>query len=160
MYFGTTRRNRFDDPKGQYGVLYVARSLDGAFVEVFLRNPGPFRSTSLETIDQKILSQIKASRTLRLVDLVGLGQPRMGVDNRLATGSYTVAQKWSRAFHDHPDKPDGILYTSRHHPRQLIAAIYSRAADVLTETTLGTLREHLNEDEMYVLFQRYELGEV
>jgi hypothetical protein len=84
----------------------------------------------------------------------------MGVDNRLATGSYTVAQKWSRAFHDHPDKPDGILYTSRHHPRQLIAAIYSRAADVLTETTLGTLREHLNEDEMYVLFQRYELGEV
>ncbi|MGI9302342.1 MAG: RES family NAD+ phosphorylase, partial [Gammaproteobacteria bacterium] len=140
--------------------LYVARSLDGAFVEVFLRNPGPYRSISLEAIDQRVLSVIEADRTLRLVDLVGLGQPRMGVDNRLATGSYTVAQKWSRAFHDHPDEPDGILYTSRHHPRQLLAAIYSRAADVLSTTPLGTLRQHLNEDEMYALFQRYGLGEL
>jgi len=35
LYFGRTGRNRFDDPKGRYGVLYAARDPFGAFIETF-----------------------------------------------------------------------------------------------------------------------------
>ena len=38
-YFGRMGASRFDDPRGEYGVLYVAEDAFGAFVETFLRNP-------------------------------------------------------------------------------------------------------------------------
>jgi hypothetical protein len=39
---------------------------------------------------------------------------RLGLDGRICTGSYTVAQAWSDALRKHPVKPDGILFPSRH----------------------------------------------
>src|SRR5262249_58588333 len=35
LFFGTTGRNRFDDPLRRFGVLYVAEEPAGAFIEVF-----------------------------------------------------------------------------------------------------------------------------
>jgi len=35
FYFGRTGRNRFDDPLGEYAVLYAARDAFGAFIETF-----------------------------------------------------------------------------------------------------------------------------
>lgn len=160
LYFGRTGDNRFDDPKQDYGVLYMARRLEGAFLEVFLRDPGPYRIITAEALDRKVLSLIGATRGLKLVDLVGIGLARMRIDNRLATGSYAVAQRWSRAFHQHPDKPDGILYASRHNPRELCAAVFSRASEALTEESFGTLREHLGEDALYALMEHFGLGEI
>jgi len=39
---------------------------------------------------------------------------RLGLDGRICTGSYAVAQAWSDALRKHPVKPDGILFPSRH----------------------------------------------
>ena len=40
FYFGRTGRNRFDDPLGQYSVLYAARDVFGAFIETFGQQTG------------------------------------------------------------------------------------------------------------------------
>ncbi|MBA2713353.1 MAG: hypothetical protein H0U55_07350 [Rubrobacteraceae bacterium] len=39
-YFGRTSLNRFDDPEGEFGVLYSAEDAFGAFIEVYGRDPG------------------------------------------------------------------------------------------------------------------------
>ncbi len=39
IYFGKERLHLFDDPQGEYGVLYLAEDEYGAFVETFGRNP-------------------------------------------------------------------------------------------------------------------------
>ena len=39
-FFGRTGVNRFDDPEGEFGVLYAAEDAFGAFIEVYGRDPG------------------------------------------------------------------------------------------------------------------------
>src|SRR5258708_6464206 len=55
LHFGRVPKSRFDDPKRKYGVLYLAGTVDGAFAEVFIRNPVPGVSPKL--IDKLMLSR-------------------------------------------------------------------------------------------------------
>jgi hypothetical protein len=159
LFFGRTRLNRFDDPEGGYGVLYVARQLEGAFIERFLRDPGPYQHLLTESqLEAALLSGLRAARSLRLVDLAGRGLARMGVDGQLATGDYAIAQRWSSAFYHHPDRPDGLQYRSRHNPGLLCAALFDRLKNALTCETYGTLREHLGEPAFFRLLDRYGVG--
>ena len=82
----------------------------------------------------------------------------MGLDARLlATGSYKLAQEWAGAFQEHPDQLDGILYRSRHDPKQRLAAIFERAQPVFELNQCGTLRDYLG-DDFYVLLDRYQVA--
>jgi len=157
-FFGKSGLYRFDDPQRDYGVLYLAQHLEGAFVEVFLREPEPFRFVTRMALESRVLSILRASRSVKLVDLVGAGLARMGVDSRLTTGSYEVAQQWSRAFHAHPARPDGILYRSRHDPDQLCAAIFDKTRVSFREESAGALFEYLGADRTYALLARYGVG--
>jgi len=117
---------RFDDPRGEYGVLYAAVEEDGAFAEVFLRELGS-RLIELDEVILRGLSELHLS-PLRCVDLTGEALRGLGCDNRIATDvDYTQTQKWSRALHDHPDKPDGFIYLSRHDPQYRCLAVFDRA---------------------------------
>ncbi len=158
MHFGKRLAQRFDDPEQHFGVLYLARHMEGAFAELFLRNIEPYRFVTSEPLDRKVLSEVTADRSLKLVDLAGIGRARMGLDNRLATGSYSVSQSWSRAIQTHPQMPDGILYRSRHYPKHLCAAIFETRRAKLRAKQLGTLWEHLGEDGTFALLARYRLG--
>jgi RES domain len=117
---------RFDDPKGEFGVLYAAVQEDGAFAEVFLRE----LSSKLIDLDEVILrglSELHLS-PLRCVDLTGEVLRGLGCDNRIATETdYEQTQMWSRALHDHPDEPDGLIYLSRHDPQFRCLAVFDRA---------------------------------
>ena len=143
LYFGTTGLNRFDAPAGQYGTLYLAADARGAFIETFGRRLGETR-VELTQVATRLLSQVEQRRPLRLVDLTGPGLSRIGADSRLATGDYTLSQRWALALHEHPEAPDGILYRSRHDPSRLCAAIFERAADALTASSLGSLADPHN----------------
>lgn len=48
----------------------------------------------------------------------------MGVDARLFAGDYQRAQLWSKAFHVHPARADGLLYPSRLDPSRCAVALY------------------------------------
>lgn len=153
MYFGSSGENRFDSPG--FGTLYLGRQIQGSFVEVFCRKP--HRRISEAHLQQYHVAEFGSSRGLKLVDLAGKGLVKMGLDARLATGSYRLAQEWAAAFQDHPDQADGILYRSRHDPKQQLAAIFERAQPILRVKQCGTLQEYLG-DDFFALLDQYEIA--
>jgi hypothetical protein len=125
VYFGKTKSERFDDPLSQFGVLYAALDPQAAFAEVFLRQLSLMLIRELD-LQERSLAEI-VCRRVQCVDLTGNGLRRMSCDNRIATEKpYTVTQQWSRALFAHPQKPDGLIYRSRHNPQFKCVALFDR----------------------------------
>ncbi len=139
-YFGKTLSERFDDPQGLYGMLYGATSAEAAFAEVFLRH---LSCMDIAETDLTVRSMSTfGPESLRCVDLTGPGLRRLSCDNRIATERpYRTTQQWSRALHMHPQRPDGIVYRSRHNPRFRCVALFDRCtgklAGLKTEEMMG-----------------------
>ncbi len=128
IYFGRTGQHRFDSPDGSYGVLYAGRDEYCAFIETFGRAAG---STTITTTEMKnrCLAELKAPRTLRLVDLTQSGTlVRLGADARLFSGDHAISQAWSNAFYAHPFRVDGLLYPSRLDPARHALALFEGRA--------------------------------
>jgi len=130
VYYGKKGRYRFDDPRLEYGVLYVAQDPHGAFIETFGQLGDTTvalpRSITTITLAARSLSELRAQRPLRLADLTGNGLAKIGADSRLFSGPWEAAQPWSRAIFEHPSQVDGIFYRSRHDPSRKSAAIFDR----------------------------------
>jgi len=157
LYFGKTKDNRFDAPAGEYGVLYAAFTPQGAFVETFGHDTGT-RVLDERELSARALATIHPSRPLRLVDLTGKGLARLGADARLLAGEHEDAQPWSRAFHDQPEKVDGVLYLARHDPSRQCAAIFDRAKTVISASPLGSLVDAKLHDLVRSLLDEYDFG--
>ena len=72
---------------------------------------------------------MKATRTLRLVDLTNSGAlVRIGADGNLFTGPHETARSWSKVLHEHPCKADGLLYPSRLDPLKHAVVLFSDRA--------------------------------
>jgi hypothetical protein len=128
LFYGRACRWRFDDPCGDYGVLYAARDIYGAFVEVFGQITG-IRTVSSAMLKRYSLSELYPHRPLILVDLFTSGcLARIGADSRLFAAERSVARTWSRAIYQRRDvSVDGILYPARHNHERQAAAIFDRA---------------------------------
>lgn len=143
VYFGTSGDNRFDDPDcpagHTYGVLYAGEDPHCCFVESCGATTGvPAVSGAL--LDARRMATLELTEDLRFIDLFTTGGlTRIGADGRLFTGSYKVAQQWSRALRAHPSKPDGIRYPSRHDHTRVAYAIYSHRASSFNVGTIGSL---------------------
>ena len=132
---GTGPIGRFDSPTGSFGVLYMARSLEGAFAETVLRNPQR-RLIDPAEVSSRAMSVLGMSRTVRLVERRGRGLQALGTDNAVGTGPYGPCGAWADALFSHPDQPDGIAYASRHDPDQVCIALFSRP-DITLEVLSG-----------------------
>ena len=129
-FFGRTGQFRFDAPGEEYGVLYMARSREGAFIETFgsvVRAHAARTYLDELTVQQRCWATVTSERPLRLVDLSGHGLVRIGADERLCAGTYSVSQQWSRALWAHPEAPDGLYYRARHDPSQYSVVLFDRA---------------------------------
>ena len=161
LFFGRSGDCRFDAPGQEYGVLYVADNLEGAFIETFgIRSKATVRHVTMRQLRDRRFAEISFPRPLRLVDLTGPGLARVGADARLcAGGDYAVAQLWSLAFWQHTDQPDGILYLSRHDPSTRCAAIFDRAGSGPgggpSESDIGSLTEPRHRILLASLLNRY-----
>lgn len=158
LYFGKSADYRFDDPRQEYGVMYVGETPEGAFVETCIRERPKGNLFSLSYFEERKLTEISFSNLLRLVDLTGPGLSLLGVDNRLTSGSYRAGQRWSRAFWNHPDHPDGILYCSRFNPSLRSIALFDRAGSGLSTRDCGPLADSRNLKFLGEMLNRYDLA--
>jgi hypothetical protein len=126
LYFGKSGLSRFDDPQKQFGVLYASLKPEAAFVEAVLRQIDQVLVWE-KALAERALSMINMT-PISCVNLTAHGLRRLSCDNRIADElPYRMPGLWSRAFFEHPQKPSGILYRSRHNPQLTCIAVFSRA---------------------------------
>jgi len=120
--FGKTP-SRFSDPRrriaaNRFGVLYLGETLKVCFLEAVLRDQrdGAIGDLPIEEVElhTRQYAKIEITLPLRTVDLRDQGATVMGVPTDVAkASSQSLARAWSVAFHEHPEKSDGIIYPSR-----------------------------------------------
>ncbi|WP_438020577.1 RES family NAD+ phosphorylase [Sorangium sp. So ce315] len=158
LFFGRSGDNRFDAPAGEFGVLYAGKDAHCAFIEVFGHATG-VRLVEQGELAARGLARIAARRPLRLVNLAGGGLARLGADARLTSGeSYAAAHRWALAIHDHPRRPDGIVYAARHDPSRVCAALFERASAELEVTPLGSLADPAHAALLARVLDTYRFG--
>lgn len=136
VYFGgVPPMYRFDAPNGEYRVLYVGRSFAAAFIETMLRMPH-LKGVDRTQLEARSASELFCKSGLRMVDLRSHGLSAIGADNQLTTGPYAVSAAWALSLFKHPERPDGILYRSRHNPAHECAAIFNRNCTFSVETSV------------------------
>ncbi|MDF0522247.1 RES family NAD+ phosphorylase [Bradyrhizobium yuanmingense] len=139
-----TGLNRFSDPTGKaFGLIYLGSSAKVVFVETILRDRADGRGTTCVVeygeIEKRSLASIVTVEALVLVDLTGDGPLRMGIPSDVVGArDQSLAQRWSVAFHDHSEEPDGVLYPSRLN-KELCIVLYSRALRKLKATATPLL---------------------
>jgi hypothetical protein len=133
LFFGKTMTQRWDAPAGEYGVLYLGSDEFCAFMESIGRGLLRTRLVPKALIQRKGLSKVRFTRSVRLIDLASSGGlTRIGAEASLSSGSgYKNSQRWSKALRDHPEKPDGIYYRSRHDPSRAASALYEDCASAV-----------------------------
>jgi RES domain len=124
---GNPGLNRFDAPDGSYVVLYFGRDPFCAFIESFAHVTGT-RAVTTTALKARAIVKVKPARPILLVDLTESGSLlKIGADARLFAAEYNTSQLWSKALHDHPAQPHGLLYPSRLDPlRQSVALFRDR----------------------------------
>ena len=132
VHFDKGRGGQLNAPDGANGVLYAAKTLAGAFVETFLRQPGR-RQIAADLLAAKAYAELQAERALFFVRLAGAGLATLGERAEVTHRGLpsTKPRAWWRALHAHPAWADGIGYTARHHDSALCHAIFDRAADAI-----------------------------
>ncbi len=136
--------NRFDSASGRFGVLYAGLTLRGALAETLVRNPQRLMVAMTDIIGRSV-SGLVSDRSLRIVRLYGSGLQTVGTDNSISTGPYEPCGLWSDALWDHPDRPDGLAYQSRHDSSEICLAIFENAEVRLTAQGTHALSSILGE---------------
>jgi hypothetical protein len=120
--------NRFDASDRSYGVLYAAATRDGSFAESIGRKPSTFRSN--DELAAFAVTTLALTRELRLIDLHG-GEAVgvLGATGVVGVGPQSLARRWSKALHAHPEAPDGIEYRCRHNSDEIAVALFDRVGE-------------------------------
>lgn len=145
--FGKTP-SRFSDPRrrlasNRFGVLYLGDTVKVCFLEAVLRDQrdgaiGNLPIAEIELHDRRY-AEIENIRSLDMVDLRDDGAVIMGVPSDVAKAtSQTLARAWSLALHEHPEKPDGIIYPSRLNGHTNLA-VFDRAIPKVRAVRIMTL---------------------
>lgn len=118
--------SRWDAPDGGFGVLYLGRSLVGAFAESLLRAPAD-RDVLWSQIRRKRRAAFKILQPLQLLKLHGEGLAWFGVTAAdIAESDYAITQAISARVHA-VFPVDGIQYRSRFDNDELCVALFDRA---------------------------------
>lgn len=141
LYFGRDGTNRYDDPKRNYGVLYLGRDLPTALMEsVFHKHQwltDTKHSITLKEIESRLVRAVGVLKDLRLADLTapGVMASCFGLNlEQLASRDYTHTQDVSAQVHamlGEDDEPlfDGILYPSRNNYPAASIALFQRVEE-------------------------------
>lgn len=140
--------------------MYIGGDTCCAFIETFgdARDDENRVVVSWRELQNECLWELSFQRSLRLVDLTGQGLQAIGADGRLCSGGdYSLSQRWSAAIHDHPSKPDGILYRARHDQSKVSLALYDRVTTAeIVEHQIGRLSAAANLLHLGEILETYD----
>jgi RES domain len=157
IFWSTKGKYRFDSPMARYGILYTAATLEGAVLEVFGDRWSEHRAVSEQLLRSYNLVKLNIAPRLWMVNTLGPNLVLAGIDARLfASTDYEKTQAWGRAFMDHPQKFDGILYHSRENPRQLNYAFFE-TEPAQTAIKVADIVRLIDTNELYPILERYEI---
>ncbi len=157
LFFGTTGLNRFDDPLGQYGVLYAAGDVFGSFVETAGHRTG-VRFVEPAWVAERALSEIVFREPILVANLRGPNLARLGADGRLLAGEHPLPQRWSRALWRHPRRVDALSYVVRHDLSRGGIAIFHRARRKIRARFLADLDDPAFAAQLAAMLERYGFG--
>lgn len=156
-FFGKSASGRYDDPKQQYGMLYLGVTLEAAFAETCLRDVG---STLLDMqfLAARAITEVAMDK-VRLARAYGAGLPSLGQTAIISASiGYDDSQAFSRRVFEHRDQVDGIAYFSRHDNEQLCIALFDRAERAL-KTPAGAVGEPMSKAPwLDAMLDRYRIG--
>lgn len=156
LFFGRTGRNRFDSPFLDYGVLYAALEPDGSFIESFGDSAGNLVSRS--GLAERSISTLEIDDSLNVVDITGSGLARVGAAGEVTAGEHPLAQRWSQAFFEHRQNPDGIYYRARHDQDLFCVALFDRESTRLKTANSIPLMHHDFAPELGRILDKYDFG--
>ena len=142
-FWSRAKRYRFDDSRGQFGVLYAGDSIETSFAESVIHERAVFQKGAyvVELADflaRRPVWYDHAKTELTLADLTGAHLKALGLNNDISAGdTYADSQRLSRAIHQTSPDWDGIRFVSRQHNRRHAFAIFERSA--LTRKTTREL---------------------
>lgn len=144
IYFSglkTNQESRFCAINQEYGTLYLAEDIFGAFRETISRSI--YRRVSEDNLISRCLSTVSVNRDIQLADLTGEGLTIIGADARMTTdgyNNYQVSRQWAMALWQHSKAIDGLYYRSRYDPSRLCIVLFSDrvSADSLSEQRVNS----------------------
>ena len=158
LYFGKSGVYRFDAPHHDYGVVYVADHVAGAFVETFgdvWDVQARYNAVSAARLASRCVSALHLTRPITVCDVTAGGLAWIGADGRLTAGDRLVAQQWALAIWRHPAAVAGIRYRVRHDQSEIAVALFDRAADALTVNSVSQLASY---PSLPAVFARYNVA--
>ena len=126
IFFSRGMKSRWDAP-GPFGAMCMATSLPGIVQERFgdqLRDNSKFL-TDEETSGYRV-TKLHITKAVMVADIRGPELFHINADAQLFSGAYEVSRLWSAAFMQHPQKPAGLLYNSRHDPKKTNLVLFDR----------------------------------
>jgi hypothetical protein len=159
--------SRFSDPRigepsyDPYGTLYIGESFEVCVLETIIRDSGiglegKALPISEDDLSQWSIAELKASEPMRFLDLTGGGAVALQIPtDAIRAKDHSLGQAWSEAIHNHPDAPDGLIFSSRLN-EQRNAAVFSRAIGPLA--VIGTQRIIDMQDELAELLEKYKIA--
>lgn len=138
---GKPPRNRFDAPAGEYGVLYGAQRLEGAFVETLLRRPSG-RIVRRDFVEERQWTPLRLERPVTLAKIMDEGLLFHGVDASVsASDDYAPSRRLALDLHNDFPSLEGLAYRSRHNNGEVCYALFDR----VLSSDLVELPSHLFE---------------
>ncbi len=156
LYYGRSSTNRYDDPAGAYGVVYLGRDLPTALMEsVFHKHQwleDTKRSIALKEVQARMVRAVGVLDDVLLADLTASGVMAgyLGLNlEQLASRDYTYTQQVSVRVHAMLGKDgqplfDGVLYPSRNNYPAKSIALFERAGTKISVIEDIDLVDHVD----------------
>ncbi len=123
---GTPPVYRFDAPNSEYGTIYAAETLVGAFVETVLRKPKG-RILKKDFVDERSWSEIKLATPIILAKLYDEGLQAYGTDAGVISGdAYPPCRDIALDLFRRHSSLHGIAYRSKYNNGEICYAIFDR----------------------------------
>jgi len=120
LFFSRKGLYRFDSATAKWGVCYVAPAIPTTILETFA-DAIRARRIDFHELDQRLVWKIALPLGLCTLKLSGATLPKIKATVQSFVSRYSLSQEWGRAFMNHPQALDGVIYTGRQSGSECLA---------------------------------------